>query len=252
MVRSTPDSIVALIPARSGSKRLPGKNIHILQSHPIIAYTISAAITSGIFKDIIVSTDSEEYADIARSYGAKAPFLRPKQFSTETSPDIEWVNHALQVLYKSGNKYECYSILRPTSPFRKARTIQRAWREFREEHGVDSLRAVEVASQHPGKMWYLLGSRMFPLLPQLTSDPPWHSSQTNTLPKVYVQNASLEIAWTDLVLDSYSISGTSVMPFITEGDEGFDINTPYDLEIANQMIENGNAELPEISMGDMS
>ena len=84
-------SAVALIPARQGSKRVPGKNIRPLGGHPVIAYTIAAALESGVFETVIVSTDSEETAAIARGYGAEVPFLRPPRFAGDTSPDIEWL-----------------------------------------------------------------------------------------------------------------------------------------------------------------
>ena len=117
-------SIVALIPARSGSKRVSNKNIQILSGHPVIGYTICAALQSSIFGAVIVSTDSEQYAEVARTYGAEVPFLRPGAFSEDFSPDIEWVTHALNELRNEGREFDCFSILRPTSPFRLPETIQ--------------------------------------------------------------------------------------------------------------------------------
>ena len=175
-INPTP-SCVALIPARSGSKRVPDKNIRPLAGHPLIAYSISAALQSGVFAAVIVSTDSERYAEVARYYGAEVPFMRPAEYSGDTSPDIEWVEYTLKRLAAEGRSYDCFSILRPTSPFRLPETIQRAWSEFLAETGVDSLRAVEKCSQHPGKMWVVRGRRMLPLLPIGPADQPWHSSQ---------------------------------------------------------------------------
>ena len=194
-------SVVALIPARAGSSRLPDKNIQPLQGHPLIAYTIAAARASGIFAAVVVSTDSPRYAEVAGHYGAEAPFLRPAEIAGALSPDIEWVEHAFQELARSGRRYDCFSILRPTSPFRQAATIRRAWDAFLAEEGVDSLRAVERCKQHPGKMWVVRGHRMFPLLPLSPADQPWHSNQYQSLPEVYAQNASLEIGWSRVVLD---------------------------------------------------
>ena len=91
-------TIVALIPARSGSKRVPHKNIRPLAGHPLIAYSISAAVNSGVFSEVLVSTNSEKYADIARHYGAGVPFLRPQEYAESFSPDIEFVEHALNNL----------------------------------------------------------------------------------------------------------------------------------------------------------
>jgi CMP-N,N'-diacetyllegionaminic acid synthase len=240
-------SCVALIPARSGSKRVPDKNIRLLAGHPLIAYSISAALQSEIFKAVIVSTDCERYAEIARHYGAEVPFMRPAEYSGDTSPDIEWVEYTLKRLTEEGRNFDCFSILRPTSPFRLPETIQRAWSLFRNEAGVDSLRAVEKCSQHPAKMWVVRGRRMVPLLPIGPSDLPWHSSQYPALPEVYVQNASLEIAWSGVVLLERTIAGNVLMPFLTQGHEGFDVNKPYDWELAEHMVRAGAALLPAIS-----
>lgn len=239
-------SILALIPARSGSKRTPGKNIRPLVGHPTIAYTIAAALQSEIFADVVVSTDSEPYADIARHYGAEVPFLRPAEIAGELSPDIEWLEYTLKRLREAGRTYDCFSILRPTSPFRQPDTIRRAWQEFLAEEGVDSLRAVEKCEQHPGKMWVVRGRRMMPLLPLTPPEQPWHSSQYQSLPEVYVQNASLEIAWSRVIFEGRTIAGNVVMPFFTRGYEGFDVNQPIDWQIADELVRSGKASLPFI------
>jgi N-acylneuraminate cytidylyltransferase len=238
--------VVALIPARSGSKRVEDKNVRPLAGHPLIAYTIGAALESAIFDAVVVSTDSERYAEIARRYGAETPFLRPAALAGDLSPDIEWVEYTLEELRKAGRAFDCFSILRPTSPFRSAATIRRAWQAFRAEQGVDSLRAVERCRQHPGKMWVVRGNRMTPLLPLGPPDSPWHSNQYQALPEVYVQNASLEIAWTRVVHDGRTIAGEVVMPFFTEGNEGLDINTERDWQFAEALVREGEARLPSL------
>jgi N-acylneuraminate cytidylyltransferase len=241
------NTIVALIPARSGSKRVPDKNIRPLAGHPLIAYSIAAALQSKIFKTVIVSTDSERYADIAGHYGAGVPFLRPVEIAGDTSPDIEWVANTLERLRKDGREFDCFSILRPTSPFRLPETILRAWKEFLAQEGVDSLRAVEKCRQHPGKMWVVRRSRMMPLLPMGPAEQPWHSSQYGSLPEIYVQNASLEIAWTRVVFKEKAIAGNVLMPFFTKNYEGFDVNSEYDWQLAEHMVEKGDAKLPHIT-----
>ena len=246
MKKDEKPDIIALIPARSGSKRIPDKNIMPLAGHPLIAYTISAALQSGIFSRVLVSTDSRRYSDISKSYGVDVPFLRPKEISGDMSPDIEWVDYTLKRLYENGETYDCFSILRPTSPFRLPETIQRAWQAFLGEEGVDSLRAVEKCKEHPGKMWVIRGKRMMPLLPIGPAEQPWHSSQYPSLPEVYVQNASLEIAWTRVVFETHTIAGNVVMPFLTKDYEGFDVNRPYDWKLAEDLIQSGDARLPVI------
>lgn len=239
-------TIVALIPARAGSKRVQDKNIRLLAGHPVMAYTIAAALQSNIFADIIVSTDSEQYAEVAAYYGAEVPFLRPAKLAGDQSPDIEWLEYTLTALRERGHEYDCFSILRPTSPFRSPETIQRAWQAFLSENGVDSLRAVEKCQQHPGKMWVIRGRRMTPLLPLSPAEQPWHSSQFPSLPEVYIQNASLEIAWTRVVLEERTIAGNVLMPFLTHGYEGFDVNNPYDWNFAEHLVEAGDAILPVV------
>jgi N-acylneuraminate cytidylyltransferase len=218
-----------------------------LAGHPVIAYTIAAALGSGIFKDVIVSTDSEHYAEIAKHYGAEVPFLRPAELAGDQSPDIEWLQYTLDRLQGAGRNNDCFSILRPTSPFRLPENIQRAWHEFSIQTGVDSLRAVEKCTQHPGKMWVVRGSRMMPLLPLGPAEQPWHSSQYPSLPEIYVQNASLEIAWSRVVFENRTIAGNVVMPFFTVGYEGFDVNNEYDWQLAEQMVQNGDVKLPQIT-----
>ncbi len=238
---------VALIPARSGSVRVPHKNVRPLAGHPLIAYSIAAARASGVFSAVVVSTDSEKYADVARHYGAEVPFLRDPGIAGSTSPDIEWVLHALQSLEAEGRTFDAFSILRPTSPFRKGETIRRAWNRFAAAAGADSLRAVEKVEQHPGKMWVVRGDRMVPLMPLTPEDAPWHSQQKAALPEVWVQNASLEIAWTEMARRTRSIAGQVIVPFFTEGDEGVDINAEHDWWYVEHLIARGEARLPPVA-----
>jgi CMP-N,N'-diacetyllegionaminic acid synthase len=240
-------SIVAFIPARVGSKRVPGKNVRVLGGHPMMAYTIGPALESKVFDAVIVSTDSEEIAAIARHYGAEVPFLRPAAFASDTSPDIEWLDHTIGELSARGRSWDCFSLLRPTSPFRTAATIRRAWATFTSQQGVDSLRAVELCAQHPGKMWIVRGQRMSPLLPFGNGEQPWHSTPYQALPQVYVQNASLEIAWTRVVRERRTIAGDVLVPFLTEGHEGFDINDAFDWMVAERLISEGKATLPRLN-----
>lgn len=237
---------VAFIPARSGSKRVPNKNIKPLAGHPLLAYTVRAAIDSGVFDAVICATDSEVYAEVAGHYGAEVPFLRSAAISGDKSPDIEWVVWMLQQLAAAGRDYEIFSILRPTSPFRLARTIQRAWQAFSDDPGADSLRAIEKCKQHPGKMWVVRGKRMLPVMPFTINETPWHSSQYAALPEIYAQDASLEIAWSRIALEQGTIAGAAIIPFISEGLEGFDINEAEHWLLAEHYVAKGLATLPAV------
>ena len=237
-------SAVAFVPARAGSERVPAKNVRELAGHPLMAYSIAAARETGLFDAVVVSTDSEEIAEVARRYGAEVPVLRPAELATATSPDIEWVRHMLGVLAGEGRTFEIFSLLRPTSPFRGADTIRRAWDQFvAVEPPADSIRAVELCRQHPGKMWVIEGELMRPLLDQKPGEVPTHSRQYKSLPEVYVQNSSLEIAWTRIT-EANEIAGERVVPFLTDEAEGFTIDYPSDWDRAERMLETGAARLP--------
>ena len=238
-------SITAFIPMRSGSKRVSNKNVRTLGAHPLCAYTIAAAQDSGVFARVVVSTDSQQYAAIAQHYGATV-LMRPPEFSQDNSPDIQWIRHALETYPDTA-----FSILRVTSPFRQPETIQRAWKQFA-RGGGDSLRAVERVKQHPGKMWRLMQGIEGPLSPLQPAEyndermkVPHHSMPTQMLPEVYAQNASLEMAWSRVIAQYNTISGNRIMPFHTEGHEGFDLNTEDDWLLAEALLAKG-LQLPTV------
>ena len=244
--------MIAFIPARGGSKRIPRKNIRLFHGHPLMAYTIAAAQASGIFDAIYVSTEDAEIAGIARVYGAQV-IDRPAHLALDTSPDIEWLNHAIHAIGKP--PLLRWALLRPTSPFRTAETIQRAYWEFKRHDTADSLRAVEPVTQHPGKMWTCEGDGypIRPLLDKKHADgTPWHSSPTQSLPTYYVQNASLEMGWGANVWEHRSISGRKVAPFFTKGYEGFDLNTDRDWREADYLCTSGQAVLPSVPVEPVS
>lgn len=200
-----------------------------------------------MFDRIVVSTDSDHYATVASYYGAGVPIIRPKDFAQDESCDIEWVSHALQQLQESGQKFDVFAILRPTSPLRTASTIRRAFVEFLSHESYDSLRAVEPCSQHPGKMWRVSGDLLIPVLPVQPSGVDWFSSPTQTLPEVWVQNASLEIAYTRCVTELQSISGSRIRAFKTEGVEGFDLNSERDLHELRELVRLRPELLPKVT-----
>lgn len=232
-------SSVAFIPARSGSSRVPDKNIADFGGHPLIARTIVAARNSGVFRDVICITDSGQYAEIAERYGASVPELRPGATATDQSRDIEWLRWAIDLERASGDPWEVFAILRPTSPFRLATHIADAHRTFLDGQPCDSLRAVRPVSEHPGKMWSAVGDLIVPIMPFSTAGQPWHSSPTQALPQMYVQDASLEIGWVHRVRETGTIAGHVVRPFVNSGFTSFDINSPEDLVIARALMAEG-------------
>lgn len=220
--------LTVLIPARAGSKRIPHKNTKLLGGKPLIQWTIDAAEAANVAK-IIVSTDNP-----ATWPGQPIWWhLRKPEHATDTSPDIDWV---LDVLPMVTTPY--VAICRPTSPFRTASTIRRGFAQLVHSK-ADSIRAVErITHPHPAKMWMLDRSRY--LVPVLNGHDlqgnPWHSMPTQSLPTVYKQTASLEMARVEAIKRTRTISGEKIEPFFCEQLEAFDINDPSDFEQAERLI----------------
>jgi CMP-N,N'-diacetyllegionaminic acid synthase len=236
---------IAFVPARAGSERVPHKNVRPLAGHPLLAYAIATAEQSGVFERVVVSTDSEDIADVARWYGAEVPFLRPAEYATATSPDIEWLRFTLGQL---DGAHELFAIVRATNPFRGPDTVRRGLEQLLATPEADSLRAVELVKQHPGKTWVLAddGRTMRPVLDQSQLDVAWHAGQYQALPPVYVQNSALEIAWTRVVSETGTREGRVVAPFLTRGNEGFNVDDEEDWERAERLVADGTASLPEV------
>ena len=241
---STP-AAVAFVPARSGSERVPHKNVRPLAGHPLLAYAIATAVQSDRFERVVVSTDSDEIADVARWYGADVPFLRPAEYATATSPDIEWLSYTLEHL---DERFELFALVRATNPFRGPDVVRRGLEQLLTTPEADSIRAVELVKQHPGKMWLLSGDgrTMGPLLDQSELDVAWHAGQYQALPPVYSQNSALEIAWTRVVTETGTREGSVLAPFLTQGLEGFNVDDEDDWEQAARLVASGEATLPEV------
>ncbi len=236
--------IVALVPARSGSKRVPHKNMRELCGHPLFAYAIGAAQEAGIFSHIGVSSDDAKTLDTAKRYGAE-PIERLVGYADE-SPDIKWVTEALitaslEWLHPWGDarKVDAFAILRPTSPFRRGPWIRKAWEILQSVPRADSIRAVRPCGEHPAKMWRSFANQgleidrgdplfLSPVLQGIGYEAPFHSMPTQLLPTVYTQTAALEIAWARVMPGS--ISGAMVLPYFTEvnAPEAIDINEEKD------------------------
>lgn len=229
--------ILALIPARGGSKRIPNKNIKPLDGKPLIAYTIKAAKQSKYINRIIVSTNSKKIAMVAKKYGAEIPFLRPKNISQCNSTELQFFKHALNWL-KKNEKYEpeLIVLLYPTSPFRKASSIDQAIQKMINDPRADSLRSIKLCSQHPYKMW-LKGKKY--LKPFITGKHPnVHTLSYQNLPAIYIQNASIYITKPKTIFKTKSPIGKIIIPFIMNEIESVDINTPLDFEYAKIRLKN--------------
>jgi CMP-N-acetylneuraminic acid synthetase len=236
-------SLVAFVPARAGSERVPAKNIRLLAGHPLLAYAIATAQQSAVAERVICSTDSEQIAEIARWYGADVPVLRPAEFATSTSPDIEWLRWFVDELPE---RYDLCALVRATNPFRGPAVVRRGYEQLLATPSADSIRAVELVKQHPGKMWVVEGETMRPLLDQSHLGEAWHAGQYQALPKVYVQNSALEIVWTRAVVETGTREGRVLAPYFTDGYEGFNVDDEEDWARAEALLAAGKVSLPAI------
>ncbi len=238
---------IALIPARSGSKRIPNKNIKKLNGVPLIAYTIRTALESNLFSEVIVSTDDFTIANIATDWGAKVPKLRPKSLATDLSPDIDWVMHCVnEMISTPPEQISTITILRPTNPLRTSNSIINGMEIFKLNKWADSLRAMDITDKHPGKMWVLDDKKIaFPYLDQSQEIIPTHSRPTQSLKKLWIQNASLEIINIQTINLMRSISGNKILGFEMPGFEGFDLNSELDWMFLEFLISENKVKLPK-------
>lgn len=234
---------VAIIPARSGSKRVPHKNTRLFRGHPLIAYSIVTALETGIFNRVLVSTDSEQTAEIARKYGAEVPGLRPAELAEDSAHDIGFVKHAMGE-WVDGEADQLWGIIRPTSPLRSAKTLRNAHQRLLEADWADSVRSLRPVAEHPGKMWRVddVTNEAHTLLDQ----PGAFNGPMNQLEKVYIQASSFEIVRRGAVLEYDSIAGRRVLGFVMPENESIDINSEDDWVTLERTVDLNPQLLPTI------
>lgn len=209
--------VLALIPARGGSKSVPRKNLLEMLGRPLIAWSIEHALLSKHISRVVVSTDDEEIATVARYWGAETPFIRPIEYSGDLSPDIETFKHALQWFENVENyKPDLVVHLRPTGPARRVSRIDDAIKLILNQPDADSLRSVSLASQNPFKMWLFNDERS--MRPALTLEGirDAHSLARQMLPRAYWQNGYVDIVRPSTVLVKGSMVGDKVLPFVID------------------------------------
>lgn len=216
--------ILALIPARSGSKTIRNKNLREFCGKPLMAHSIEQARNCPLINRVIVSTDSEEYAAIARMHGGETPFLRPADISADTSTDLEAFVHALHWLaIHEGRVPELVVHLRPTHPNRTPEQIGEAIELLRSHPEWDSVRSVVPAPETPFKMWFRRADGLLePVIKTNIADA--HSRPRQTLPATYLQNACIDVIRSRTILEKGSIAGTNIGAYLM--DAFHDIDTP--------------------------
>lgn len=238
--------VMALIPARGGSKSIPRKNILPFAGHPLIAYSIAAALAANTIQRVILSTDDEEIAAVARDYGAETPFLRPDEYSQDDTPDLPVFQHTLEWLREKENYLpEIVVQLRPTSPLRRTWHIDQAVRCLAEQPEADAIRTVCQPFQNPFKMWQINPDGfMRPLVETVL--PEAYNLPRQALPEVYWQTGYVDAAWRNTIMVKNSMTGDQILPLVIGPDEWIDIDSPADWQRAERLLESG-----EISFEDL-
>lgn len=232
-------SILTLIPARSGSKGIPDKNIKLLKGKPLIQYSIDQAKMSKYSSQmrILVSTDSEEYAKISKNLGAEVPFLRPTEISMDLSTDYQFIKHALDYLEKEENYVADIVLqLRPTQPLRKVEDIDECLDIFiQNKDKYDSLRGVTKHEKSPYKMYSVEGKELIPLFKEINGIKEPFNECRQRLPDTYLNVGYIDIFNSEIV-KKRTISGDRVYPYVLENKKIVDIDTMEDWKKAESLL----------------
>jgi CMP-N,N'-diacetyllegionaminic acid synthase len=218
---------LAIIPARSGSKGLPRKNILPLGGKPLIAHTIEAARTARSIQRIIVSTESAEIAQVAVQCGAEVPFIRPPELARDETPTLPVLQHVLgEIVTLEGRGPEIIVLLQPTSPLRRAEDIDRAVTML-EETGADSIVSLCAVEHHPAWMRRIECGRVLPFLENTPE-----CTRRQDLPPVYRLNGAIYVTRSRVLLQENVILGRDTRALIMDAESSVDIDTPLDLKLA--------------------
>ena len=224
-------NIITVIPARGGSKSIPKKNIQLLNGKPLVQYSIDYSLKSSLVDYTIVSTDSDEIAKISMKCGAKVPFLRPKEFAEDDTPDYPVIKHAIDTLEEFKKKIiDVVILLRPTSPLRPPNLIEMGIDLLKRFPKATSIRSVTKTKEHPFRQWQKNGNYIRGF--EKSIDEPYNLPRQK-LPEIYFQTGDIEIIKRNTLI-SGSISGENVMPLLIDHSSMLDIDEISDLEFANK------------------
>ncbi len=236
---------LAIIPARGGSKGILRKNIRDFAGYPLIAYSIAAGLQADTVTRVIVSTDDEEIADVARQLGAETPFLRPAEFAQDNSTDLPLFEHALAWLDEhEGYKPDVVVQLRPTSPIRPRDCVDRAVNILLSHNDADSVRGVVPAGQNPHKMWRLSGedAPMKNLLNVPGLAEPYNAPR-QSLPQIYWQTGHVDAVRSTTILQKGSMSGECIYPLIIDSRYTVDIDNLADWARYEALVYSGHLDM---------
>ena len=226
--------IIAVIPARGGSKSIPRKNIKHLLGHPLIAYSIAAGLKSNLIDKVICSTDDHEIADVARKYGADVPFMRPDNISQDTTTDYPVFEHILNQLKDELSNEDLMVHLRPTSPFRPPELIDEGIALLQADSDADSVRSISESIQNPYKTWTVQGDVIRPIIE--TGQYESYNMPRQLLPKTYWHNGVLDIVTVNCLRTKGSMSGNRILPIFVDTEYAIDLDTEQEWKAAESVM----------------
>ena len=225
---------IAIIPARSGSKGIPDKNIKALYGKPLIAWSIEAALKSKMYDTVMVSTDSERYADIARGFGAEVPFLRSSENSSDTSSSWDAVREVIQGYKEHGHKFDTFTLLQPTSPLRNADDIKGSFAQMLDK---DARTIVSLCETEDSP--YTCNTLPESMSMQDFFIEEYKNTRRQDLPKCYRLNGAIYLSKVEEFLKDGDIYANDCYAYIMDGTRSVDIDTDLDFKIAQLLIEEG-------------
>ena len=227
--------VIAIIPARGGSKGIPKKNIKLLANKPLIAWTIEVALNCSLLERIIVSTDDSEIAEIAIQYGAEIPFLRPLEFAQDDTPDLPVYLHTINYLQEQESYHSDIVVwLRPTCPLRTNQDIEKAVQLLRMDTNTTSVRSVCLAEHHPYWMKKLEYDNLIPFLPNIDET---RYYRRQLLPSVYRLNGAVDVTRCQTVLETKKLYSGEMKGYIMPVERSVDIDTELDLALAELLLQ---------------
>ena len=231
---------VAIIPARGGSKGIPKKNIFPLAGKPLIAHSIEDSLNCSQIQRTLVSTDDPEIAEVARSFGAEVPFMRPSELAQDETPDLPVFLHALKwIQAQEGNLPDLVIHLRPTTPLRPPGLIEKGIQMMADDPKADCVRSIREPPQSPYKMWRIEGEYLKPFI-KLGDDESYNFPRQK-LPPVYYHDGLLDVIRTSTIMEKNSVTGTRALPLkINESFLVVDIDQPVDIVTAEVFIKHNH------------
>ena len=225
--------VLGLVPARGGSKGVTRKNIRLLAGKPLLAYTAESALAARRLARVVLTTEDEEIAEIGRRWGLEVPFLRPAPLAADETPMIPVVQHALAALRESGDVFDAVCLLQPTNPFRMSGDIDGAI-DLLGRSGADSVISfVDVGEKHPARMKYITAEGR-------VVDPPFaeglEGQRRQDLPKIYLREGSIYLTRSEVIMRDASFKGRDCRGWIVPEERACNIDTPFDLFIAEQIL----------------